>query len=108
MPRTLNGFLRAVKREAKQQGRGEEVFKALDERYRSLGAQLAEGLRAAGISQRELARRSGVQQSEVSRILGGKSAPRVPTVERLASALGLVLRLTPSSGSRRRRLCARV
>ncbi|WP_369974518.1 helix-turn-helix domain-containing protein [Nocardiopsis sp. FIRDI 009] len=46
-----------------------------------------------GWSQSELGRRAGMPQSSVARFEHGGTQPTLPTLERLAEALGLVLRV---------------
>lgn len=60
---------------------------------------LREARGRAGLSQSELARRTGVAQPAVARIEGGRSVPRVDTLERLLNACGATLVSEPNLGA---------
>lgn len=47
---------------------------------------------ASGVTQAELSRRSGVPQSQISTWLAGRCLPSGQSIDRLADAMGLVLR----------------
>jgi ribosome-binding protein aMBF1 (putative translation factor) len=53
---------------------------------------LAEQRTTAGLSQRQIAERMGTSQSAVNRIEAGEIDPRLSTIQRLATALGLTIR----------------
>lgn len=46
-----------------------------------------------GLSQRDLSNISGIPQKTISRIESGKDIPKIPTLYRLASSLGLKLEI---------------
>ena len=60
--------------------------------------ELAEAVRAQreslGLTQSELGRRAGMTQSSIARFEAGGTQPTLPTLEKLASALGLHLNVT--------------
>lgn len=70
---------------------------AMQAAYEQAGAayELGERVRAlreeAGLSQRELANRMGTTQSAIARLEAGGAEPTLPTLRRLASALGRTL-----------------
>lgn len=47
-----------------------------------------------GLSQRELAELVGTTQSAIARLEGGAISPRLPTLDRIAAALGVELQVT--------------
>lgn len=60
---------------------------------------LARALRkAAGLTQRELATRMGTTASAIARLEAGGTSPTFATLERLAAALGVQLRLEVVDG----------
>lgn len=54
--------------------------------------------RRAGLSQRALAEATGVLQPQIARIESGAISPRLDTLERLLSATGWTLELSPRIG----------
>jgi transcriptional regulator with XRE-family HTH domain len=68
----------------------------------ALLAALAEQRAAAGLSQRQIAARMGTSQSAVNRIEAGETDPRLSTIQRLATAMGLTIRweLAPIAADR--------
>jgi len=54
-----------------------------------LPQKLQELRRQKGLTQKKLARLSGVSQSNISEIEVGKKYPKVPTLRKLAAALGV-------------------
>ena len=55
----------------------------------TLGPNLREARERLGLTQATVAQRSGIHATEISRIEAGKRDPRVSTLIRLASALGV-------------------
>lgn len=51
-----------------------------------------------GLSQRDLAERVGTTQSAIARLEAGKISPTLPTLDRIAVALGAELLVTLSPG----------
>jgi HTH-type transcriptional regulator / antitoxin HipB len=62
-----------------------------------IGQAVRERRLALGLSQTELATRAGMTQPALSRLEAGGSVPRIPVLERIATALGaeLVVALSP-------------
>lgn len=52
----------------------------------------------AGVTQAELARRMGTHQSVIARLENGGGVPSIPTLDRLARALGMHLQIAVSDG----------
>jgi ribosome-binding protein aMBF1 (putative translation factor) len=65
-----------------------------------LGRQVRTLREARGLSQRELAGLMGTTQSAIARLEAGGSRPSISTLERLAGALGLSLKVTFSQRRR--------
>ncbi|MDQ3677886.1 MAG: helix-turn-helix transcriptional regulator [Actinomycetota bacterium] len=63
----------------------------------SLARQLAAQRRTLHLTQKELAERAGIDQAEISRIERGQANPTTATVGALTRALGVDVRLVPSS-----------
>jgi transcriptional regulator with XRE-family HTH domain len=65
--------------------------------YRALGEQIVRQRARHRLSQRELAELCGTTQSAIARLEGGRRAPRLDTLIRIAEALDceLVVRLRP-------------
>jgi transcriptional regulator with XRE-family HTH domain len=53
---------------------------------------LREEMKRQGVSQIEIARRSGTYPQNVARILSGQRGVTLPMAERLAAAVGIVIR----------------
>ncbi|MFD7309812.1 helix-turn-helix domain-containing protein [Promicromonospora sp. NPDC059942] len=53
---------------------------------------------AVGITQAELARRMGTHQSVIARLENGGGMPSIPTLDRLARALGMHLTIAVGDG----------
>ena len=58
--------------------------------------------RAQGIGQVELADRCGIKQGNLSRYLSGSKTPTLPTLRRIAAALGRDVMLHPVGDASRR------
>ena len=56
-----------------------------------LSVQVREAREAKGLSQSQLAKRMGTQQSVIARLEGGGITPTLPTLQRIAKALGTKL-----------------
>ena len=55
---------------------------------------ISEARMKAGLTQKELAKLTGIDQADISRIERGIANPSVETLERLASAMGMHLRIS--------------
>jgi ribosome-binding protein aMBF1 (putative translation factor) len=85
---------------------GEEGFDEAYERARlayQLSVQVREAREAKGLSQSQLAERMGTQQSVIARLEGGGITPTLPTLKRIADALGTKLTVGFEEPKRRRR-----
>ncbi|MGH2773699.1 MAG: response regulator [Actinomycetota bacterium] len=60
-----------------------------DESIQRLAAEVAALRKTAGLSRQELARRAVVAQSAIARLERGQIVPSIPTLQRIAKALGL-------------------
>ena len=85
--------------EAQARTEGPEVIAELETfRLRfSLARQLAAQRRALRLTQKQLAERAGIDQAEISRIERGQANPTTATLGALTRALGVDVRLVPSS-----------
>jgi transcriptional regulator with XRE-family HTH domain len=72
---------------------GENTDQARDPAVLGAGWLLAQARREAGITQAELARRLGISQPAVAQLERNRSNPRIETLERALSAVGLELLL---------------
>jgi ribosome-binding protein aMBF1 (putative translation factor) len=71
-----------------------------------LSVQVREAREAKGLSQSQLAERMGTQQSVIARLEGGGITPTLPTLKRIADALGTKLTVgfeEPPAGHKPRR-----
>ena len=76
-----------------------EAYKALDDEF-SLAATLIEARSHAGLTQQQLAERMHTTQAVIARLESGRVKPSTRTLERLAEATGMRLRISfePSPG----------
>lgn len=72
-----------------------EYFETVHAQTFLVGKQLAERRAELRWSQRQLAAEADVPQADVSRIENGKLNPTLETLSKIASALGLDIRLVP-------------
>lgn len=94
---TFDDFITEI--EAEAHAEGPEAVAEL-EAFRlhfSLARQLGEQRRAQHLTQKQLAERSGIDQAEISRIERGQSNPTTATLGALTRALGLDVRLVPTT-----------
>ena len=49
-----------------------------------------------GVTRYQIAKAARMQTSQVTRVAGGETIPRLDTAERIAEAVGLALRMTPT------------
>ena len=54
---------------------------------------MIEARKSSGITQRQLAERTGIAQSDISKIENGNATPSLRTLYRLASGLGMKLKI---------------
>ena len=59
-----------------------------------VGEELSNARARVGISQKELALRTGIDQSDISKIERGVANPSISTLDRLAKALGMELKVS--------------
>lgn len=60
---------------------------------------LSQRRRMLGLTQEEVAERAGLTQANIARIEKAKMVPRIDTLYKIASALGLEITFTPSHAS---------
>ncbi len=65
---------------------------ALDRREQDVAERIFELREARGWSQTELAKRAGIGRGTMNMVEGGRTAPRLITLRRLARALGVPVR----------------
>ena len=58
--------------------------------------------KASGITQKELAEKTGITQGDISRLENGTANPSLKTLQRLASGMGMTLKVefVPASGAK--------
>lgn len=49
--------------------------------------------KASGLTQKELSERTGIAQGDISKLENGNSNPSLRTLQRLASAMGMVMKV---------------
>ncbi len=49
--------------------------------------------KASGLTQRELSERTGIAQGDISKLENGNANPSIRTLQRLANAMGMVVRV---------------
>jgi ribosome-binding protein aMBF1 (putative translation factor) len=70
-----------------------EAYEALEDRF-SLAAALIEARARAGLTQQQLADRMHTTQAVIARLESGRVKPSTRTLERLAAATGMRLRIS--------------
>ena len=70
-----------------------EVYDALEDEF-SLAAALIEARAHAGLTQQQLAHRMHTTQAVIARLESGRAKPSTRTLERLAAATGMRLRIS--------------
>jgi ribosome-binding protein aMBF1 (putative translation factor) len=71
----------------------EKAYNALDEEF-MLAAAMIEARARAGLTQQQLAKRMHTTQAVIARLASGRVKPSMRTLERLAAATGLRLRIS--------------
>lgn len=94
---TFNDFIAEIEAEARAEGPEAVAELEAFRLHFSLARQLGEHRRAQHLTQKQLAVRSGIDQAEISRIERGQSNPTTATLGALTRALGLDVRLVPST-----------
>ncbi len=61
---------------------------------KELAARLTDARNSIGMTQKQLAEKTGIYQADISKIERGLSNPSVETLERLATGMGLKLRIS--------------
>ena len=54
---------------------------------------LIDARRASGLTQKELSARTGIAQGDISKLENGNSNPSIRTLQRLATAMGMVMKV---------------
>jgi ribosome-binding protein aMBF1 (putative translation factor) len=94
---TFDEFIADLEAQARTEG-PEAIAELETSRLRfSLARQLAAQRRALRLTQKQLAERAGIDQAEISRIERGQANPTTATLGALTRALGVDVRLVPSS-----------
>ena len=97
---TFSDFIRDLEAEAKTEGPAAVAeLEAYRQHFRLL-AELADRRKALRLSQAELARAAGLYQSDVSNFERGRGNPSVHVTERIATAMGMELRVLPLRSTR--------
>ena len=68
-------------------------YDALSAEYQLINAILDARI-AANITQKQLAEKTGIAQSDISKIENGNANPSLKTIERIASGMGMTVRIT--------------
>jgi len=74
-------------------------YDALSAEYQLINA-ILDARKAANITQKQLAEMTGIAQSDISKIENGNANPSLKTIERIASGMGMTVRVefVPASG----------
>lgn len=67
-------------------------FEALQPEHSIIQAMI-DARRTSGLTQKELSERTGIAQGDISKLENGTANPSVRTLKRLASAMGMTLRI---------------
>jgi len=67
-------------------------YDALSAEYQLINA-ILDARKAANITQKELAEKTGIAQSDISKIENGNANPSLKTIERIASGMGMTVRV---------------
>ena len=67
-------------------------FDALAAEYQLINA-ILDARKAANITQKQLAEKTGIAQSDISKIENGNANPSLKTIERIASGLGMTVKV---------------
>ena len=67
-------------------------YDALSTEYQLINA-ILDARKAANITQKQLAEKTGIAQSDISKIENGNANPSFKTIERIASGMGMTVRV---------------
>jgi len=67
-------------------------YDALSAEYQLINA-ILDARKAANITQKQLAEMTGIAQSDISKIENGNANPSLKTIERIASGMGMTVRV---------------
>ena len=67
-------------------------YDALTAEYQLINA-ILDARKAANITQKQLAEKTGIAQSDISKIENGNANPSLKTIERIASGMGMTVRV---------------
>lgn len=67
-------------------------YDALSAKYQLINA-ILDARKAANITQKQLAEKTGIAQSDISKIENGNANPSLKTIERIASGMGMTVRV---------------
>lgn len=97
MSNKFNDFLQ----EQLQDPEFREEFEALQPEHAVIQA-IIDARRNSGLTQKELSERTGIAQGDISKLENGNANPSIRTLQRLASAMGMTLKIEflPHSVSR--------
>lgn len=97
MSNKFNDFLQ----EQLQDPEFREEFEALQPEHAIIQA-IIDARRDSGLTQKELSERTGIAQGDISKLENGNANPSIRTLQRLASAMGMTLKVEflPNSVSR--------
>ncbi len=69
-----------------------EEYEALQPEHAIIQA-IIDARRKSGMTQKELSQRAGIAQGDISKLENGNANPSIRTLQRLASAMGMTLRV---------------
>lgn len=94
---TFHDFTTELEAEARAEGPAAVAELEAFRLHFSLARQLAAQRRALHLTQKQLAEQTGIDQAEISRIERGQANPTTATLGALTRALGVDVRLVPTS-----------
>jgi len=94
---TFDDFIAELEAEARAEGPEAVAELEAFRLHFSLARQLAAQRRALHLTQKQLAEQTGIDQAEISRIERGQANPTTATLGALTRALGVDVRLVPTS-----------
>lgn len=94
---TFDDFITELEAEARAEGPAAVAELEAFRLHFSLARQLAAQRRALHLTQKQLAEQTGIDQAEISRIERGQANPTTATLGALTRALGVDVRLVPTS-----------